>query len=106
MNASRRQSRARKKRLIVAMTGAITGTLQNARFVFDDVTGKLSVIQPSRAGRALDIDATRDAIQAAALSDSNRTVVAAVTTLQPPVPDTASGPELGITHPGWRQNRG
>jgi vancomycin resistance protein YoaR len=82
---------------IVPLAGAITGTLQNARFVFDDLTGKLSVIQPSRAGRALDVDATLDAIQAAALSDSNRTVVAAVTIVQPPVPDTATGPELGIT---------
>ncbi len=79
------------------LTSAITGTIQDARFVFDDVSRKLTVIQPSSAGRTLDIDGTLDAVEAAVNSDNNRTVVAAVKTVQPAVPDTASSEQLGIT---------
>ncbi len=75
----------------------ISGTTQDARFTFDDATRQLTVIQPSRFGRELDVDATLDAIEQAARSDTNRTVVLTVKTVRPTVPDTASAADLGVT---------
>jgi vancomycin resistance protein YoaR len=82
---------------IEPLSRVITATTENARFVFDDATATLKPISPSRTGRAIDVDATLQAIETAARSDSNRTVVVAVKTVEPAVPDTAQAAQLGIT---------
>ena len=88
---------------IEPLSTEISGTIENARFVFDDANKRLTAITPSRAGRAIDIDATLEAIEAAARSDANRTVVVTVKTVQPAVPDTADGRTAwhhAADHPG------
>jgi vancomycin resistance protein YoaR len=82
---------------IEPLARVITSTTENARFVYDDAAGALKAISPSRTGRAIDVDATLQAIEAAARSDSNRTVVVSVKTVEPAVPDSAQAQQLGIT---------
>jgi vancomycin resistance protein YoaR len=82
---------------IEPLRSVISGTTQDARFVFDDASGALKPIQSSRFGRELDVDATLAAIEHAARSDSNRTVVVTVKSVPPAVPDTATAQQLGIT---------
>jgi vancomycin resistance protein YoaR len=82
---------------IEGFRNVISGTTQDARFTFDDATRQLTAIQASRFGRELDVDATLDAIEQAARSDVNRTVVLTVRTVKPAVPDSASAADLGVT---------
>jgi vancomycin resistance protein YoaR len=82
---------------IEGFRNVISGTTQDARFTFDDATKSLTAIQASRFGRELDVDATLDAIEQAARSDANRTVVLTVKVVKPAVPDTARAADLGVT---------
>lgn len=69
---------------------------RNARFIFNDETRRLEVIQPSVEARELDIDATIGAINTALLRGEH--AVPLVFRTQPPqVSDTATAAELGIT---------
>ncbi len=69
---------------------------QDARLRFDEKSGQLTVLQPSREGRSLDVDATVARILAPAASDDRR-VPLAFQRLPPRVPDNKSAAELGIT---------
>ncbi|MDW8328266.1 MAG: VanW family protein, partial [Anaerolineales bacterium] len=69
---------------------------RNARFIFNDETRQLEVIQPSVEARELDIDATISAINAA-LPKGEHTVPLVFKTQPPQVSDTATAAELGIT---------
>lgn len=69
---------------------------QNARFIFNDETKLLEVIQPSVDGRELDVEGTINAINTA-LPKGEHTVPLAFRLQAPPVPDTMTGAELGIT---------
>lgn len=69
---------------------------QNARFIFNDETKLLEVLEPSTDGRALDIEGTIQAINTA-LPKGEHTVPLAFSLQAPPVPDTMTGAELGIT---------
>jgi vancomycin resistance protein YoaR len=67
----------------------------NARFIFNDETRQLEVIQPAREARELDIDATIAAINAAVTQDQHS--VALVFRTQPPeVTEQATAEQLGI----------
>ena len=68
---------------------------ENARFIFEDETRQLEVIQPAVIGRILDVDATLQKInQQVAEGDHNLELVVNFT--QPQVGDDASGEDLGI----------
>ncbi len=69
---------------------------RNARFIFNDQTRQLEVIQPSLEARELDIEATIRAINSA-LPKGEHTVPLVFKTQAPQVSDTATAAELGIT---------
>jgi vancomycin resistance protein YoaR len=68
---------------------------ENARFIFNDETKQLEVIQPGVIGRTLDVDATLQKInQRLAEGDHNLELVVNYT--EPQVGDDATGEDLGI----------
>jgi vancomycin resistance protein YoaR len=69
---------------------------KNARFIFNDDTHQLELYKSAVIGRALDINNSIAAINDALLA-GNHTVDLALTLTPPPVTDTATGAELGIT---------
>lgn len=83
-----------------AWVAPITATVeikpQNARLRFDEKSGQLIVLQPSREGRALDVEATVARILEHAASDDRR-IPLAFQRILPRVPDNKSAAELGIT---------
>jgi vancomycin resistance protein YoaR len=76
----------------------------NARFVFNDSTAQLEVIEASRIGRLMDVEASIVAINDALLRGEH-TIALSIAEQQPAVPDTATASELGITQliPGGEQ---
>ncbi|MCL6510730.1 MAG: VanW family protein [Anaerolineae bacterium] len=91
-----RLRREKLRGLIEPLGKAVAQKAQNARFTFEPTTGQLKNIAPSRDARALDIEATLEALEAAARS-SNRTATVAVNITPAPVPATATAQDLGIT---------
>ncbi len=78
------------------LAGQIDRSPENARFIFNDDTRELEVIQPSRAGLRLDVEASLEALQQAAAAGSH--AVSLVVEIQPPqVDESASAADLGIT---------
>lgn len=69
---------------------------QNARFIFNDETRQLEVIQPAVIGRSLNVDATIDSINHKLLA-SEHNIPLEFTVTQPDVGDQATTEELGIT---------
>jgi len=69
---------------------------QNARFMFNDDTRLLEVIQPSVTGREVDIEASLEDIQKR-LYAGEHTIALTMRYTDPPVTDKATGEELGIT---------
>jgi vancomycin resistance protein YoaR len=74
----------------------------DARFIFNDDTRQLDVMEESRVGRAMDIEASIKAINDALLRGEH-TVSLVVNEAQPKVPATATGQELGITELVWAE---
>ncbi|BCX05265.1 MAG: VanW family protein [Candidatus Roseilinea sp.] len=95
-NISVRLRREKLRALVEPLSEAVAQKPQNARFAFNPATGQLRAIAPSRDARALDIEATLDALEAAARS--TRRVATLVVNITPaPVPATATAQDLGIT---------
>ena len=69
---------------------------QNARFMFNDDTGQLEVIEPAVTGRALDVDATIAAINQKLMAGDHHIGLDLEYT-QPEVGTDATGEQLGIT---------
>ncbi len=69
---------------------------ENARFIFNDDTFELDLLQPAVIGRSLDVEATIQAIQAG-LSAGEHEVPLVFDLTSPAVNDDATGEELGIT---------
>ena len=69
---------------------------QNARFIFNDDTHQLEVIQPAVIGRQLNVEASLNQIRDK-LRAGEHTVALELITNDPPVTDSMSGEELGIT---------
>ena len=67
----------------------------NARFHFNDATGQLEAISPSREGRALDVAASAARI-VQELMAGNHYVPLVINTVPPRYPATATAAELGI----------
>jgi len=69
---------------------------QSARFIFNDTTQQLDVIEPSVNGRRIDVEATLGNFQDAVFSETNRTVDLVFEDLVPLLNNNASAEELGI----------
>ena len=69
---------------------------QNARFIFNDDTRKLEVIQPAVIGRALDVDSSLAHINQQILAGQHNVNLVMQTT-NPPVTNDATAESLGIT---------
>lgn len=69
---------------------------ENTRFMFNDDTRQLEVIQKEVIGRALDVDATLETVQQKLL-EGEHTIPLAIDTTNPEVSDDASGASLGVT---------
>lgn len=79
-----------------ALSGDINRNPANARFIFNDDTRLLDLLQPAVIGRSLDVPATITTIHQA-LANGQHTVPLTLATLQPAVADDATGEQLGIT---------
>lgn len=69
----------------------------DARFIFNDETKQLEVLQPSQDGRELDITNTLPLFENAVFSTNDRSVPLVFQTALPRVRDTMTAQELGIT---------
>ncbi|MCJ7625464.1 MAG: VanW family protein [Anaerolineaceae bacterium] len=69
---------------------------ENARFMFNDETNLLEVIQPSITGQSLDIEASIQSIQQQLMGGVHEVTLQMIH-IPPPVTDDKTGDELGIT---------
>jgi vancomycin resistance protein YoaR len=92
-----RMRREKLRGLIEPLMSAVTQSPQNARFVYDTAAKKLINLSPSREGRALNIESTLNAVEAALRTRDQRTVTLSVDVTQAPVPASATAQDLGIT---------
>ena len=74
----------------------------NAKFIFNDETFQLEVMEDSRVGRAMDMAASMQAINDALLRGEH-TVPLVIAETQPQVPANATGQQLGITELVWAE---
>jgi vancomycin resistance protein YoaR len=86
--------------VMTAFLGPLAADLErgpaNARFIFNDETRQLDLLQDSIEGRALDIPATIEAINAG-LANGEHSIGLAFRTEQPAVSGTATAADLGIS---------
>ncbi len=68
----------------------------NARFIFNDDTSQLEVIESATIGREVDVQASIETIEAALIEGAHQ-VNLQFQSLEPEVTDDATGEELGIT---------
>lgn len=71
---------------------------KNARFIFNDDTSQLDLIQPALIGRTVDIEASIAAINDGILQGQHD-ILLVIANTQPMVGDNATGEQLGITEP-------
>jgi vancomycin resistance protein YoaR len=90
------------KDLLTPVKGQVDRLPQDARFIFNDETRQLDVLEDSRVGRSLDIDASIRTINEA-IGRGEHTVALVVTEEQPRVAATTTGQELGITELVWEE---
>jgi vancomycin resistance protein YoaR len=74
----------------------------NAKFIFNDDTRQLDLIEDSKVGRSMDMDASIKAINDALLRGEHG-VALVVNEAQPQVPGNATGQQLGITELLWAE---
>lgn len=82
--------------MLVPIKTQVDQQAADAKFIFNDETRQLDVMAESKVGRALEIEASIQAINEALLRGEH-TVALVVNETQPKVPATATGQELGIT---------
>ncbi|NUQ83419.1 MAG: VanW family protein [Anaerolineales bacterium] len=75
---------------------------KNAKFIFNDTTRQLDLMEDSQTGLVVDVEASVKAINDALLRGEH-TVPLVVVEDQPQVPSTATGAELGITELLWAE---
>ncbi len=80
-----------------AMQPALVTAPQDARFHFNDRTGQLEVIKPSRGGRTLNVNKTLEQLEARAFSTTDRTVSMVFDYTQPRYHEGLTAQQLGIT---------
>lgn len=88
--------------LLVPVKTQVDRLPSDAKFIFNDQTGQLDVLQDSSVGRELNIDASIQAINEA-VARGEHTVSLVVNEAQPRVSATTTGQELGITQLIWEE---
>jgi vancomycin resistance protein YoaR len=86
---------AAAREYLESIAPSLSATTSDARFIFNDETGQLEVLQDSINGRELNIDATLEAVEAAAFTD-NHQVPLVFNEIIPTVHSGATAEELGI----------
>lgn len=79
-----------------AIAPTLDRTPANARFIFNDDTHQLDLIQHATAGRTLNVVSTMDKVNSA-LSNGEHTVPLDFINSDPQITDSATGQQLGIT---------
>jgi len=69
---------------------------ENPRFIFNDQSGELDLLEPGVSGRAIDYGSTSSAIQEA-LASGQTSIEITVVSQEPEIDDDVSGAGLGIT---------
>jgi vancomycin resistance protein YoaR len=82
--------------LLVPIKSQLDRKSQDARFIFNDTTRQLDLIQESTSGRTMDVEASIQAINDALLRGEH-TVPLVINEEQPRVASTATAQQLGIT---------
>ena len=82
--------------LLVPVKDHVDRLPSDAKFIFDEETLQLGLIEDSKVGRALDVDASVKAINEA-IGRGEHTVSLVINETQPRVSGTATAQELGIT---------
>ena len=82
--------------LLVPVKDQVDRLPSDAKFIFNDETRQLDLMEDSKVGRALDVDASIKAINEAS-GRGEHTVSLVINEAQPRVSGTATGQELGIT---------
>jgi len=88
--------------LLVPVKTQVDRLPSDAKFIFNDQTLQLEVMQESSVGRELDIDASIKSINEA-VARGEHTVSLVINEAQPRVAATATGQELGITQLIWSE---
>jgi len=88
--------------LLVPVKTQVDRLPSDAKFIFNDQTLQLEVMQESSVGRELDIDASLKSINEA-VARGEHTVSLVINEAQPRVAATATGQELGITQLIWSE---
>ncbi len=92
-----RLKREKMRGLIEPLASAVAQTPVNAKFTYNFNAGKLVNVAASKDGRALNMEATLNAMEAAARTTDQREVTLAVDVTPAPVPAAATAQDLGIT---------
>jgi len=82
--------------LLTPIKGQVDRASSDAKFIFNDTTSQLDLIQDSKVGRTLDMDASIKAINDSLLRGEHN-VSLSIAETQPKIPGTATGAQLGIT---------
>jgi len=87
------------REFLATLAPDLTAEPVNARFVFNDDTRQLEVIEPSVQGRRLDVESTLAQVEAAVFAEipAQRRVQVIFQDVPPAIRDTATALELGIT---------
>lgn len=88
--------------LLAPVKQQVDRSASDAKFIFNDETKQLDLMEDSKVGRAMDMDASIKAINDALLRGEH-TVPLAVAETQPQVPGNATGQQLGITELLWAE---
>jgi vancomycin resistance protein YoaR len=87
---------SRLRSYLLEISPGLSRYSQNPRFVFNDETRQLEVIQPAVIGRELDVESTIASIHEKMLI-GDHTVALTMKYTDPPVVDASTGESLGIT---------
>lgn len=88
--------------ILVPIKNQVDRKAADAKFVFNDTTLQLDVMEESKLGRSMDIEASVKAINDALLRGEH-TATLVINEAQPRVSSTATGQELGITQLVWAE---
>jgi vancomycin resistance protein YoaR len=88
--------------LLAPIKQQLDRSASDAKFIFNDDTHQLDLIEDSKVGRAMDMDASIKAINDALLRGEH-TVSLAVAEAQPQIAGNTTGQQLGITELIWSE---
>lgn len=88
--------------LLVPVKNQVDRSSTNAKFIFNDETRQLDLMEDSKVGRSLDMSASITAINDALLRGEHN-VALVISEEQPQIPGSATGQQLGITELLWEE---